>query len=212
MTVIFSLLIWLGCSGSSESQPELRDVTNISVAEQADESQFADDGHGTTINIAEAEGSIVERHKSLGTVPQNAIALWLEAAIKAQQNEDEGWDALTKLTLPLKEDANWKSLGRHTYFVKAIQENNPAFRSFIVGATPENDYTVDMNNLQIKIAYENEKDTRGRKFMIVTSGASMPRPVYLKQSTKTKLFYVSEFSSMYVDVKPPVDPDAERFE
>ena len=212
MTFIFSLIIMLGCSTSSDPQPALRDVTNTSVVEQADKGQFADDGHGTTVNIAEDGGSILSRHESLGTIPQNAIALWLEAAIKAQENDPEGWDALTHLTLPLKEDAQWKSQGRHTYFVKAIEENNPAFRSFFVGATPENNYTVDMSKLQIKIAYENEKDTRGRKFMIVTSGASMPRPIYLKRSTKTKLFYVSEFSSMYVDVRPPIDPNAEQFE
>ena len=211
MTFIFSLIVWLGCSTSLDQQPTLRDVTNIDV-EQANKEQFAEDGHGTTVNIAETGGSILSRHKSLGTVPQNAIALWLEAAIKAQKNDPEGWKALTELTLPLKEDGNWKSLGRHTYFVKAIQEGNPSFRSFIVGATPENNYAVDMKNIQVKIAYENEKDIRGRKFMIVTSGATMPRPIYIKQSTKTKLFYISEFSSMYVDVKPPVDPNVERFE
>lgn len=212
MTSIFSLIVWLGCSNSSDPKPVLRDVTNTAVVEQADAAQFADDGHGITTNISEEGGSVLSRHKSLGSVPQNAIALWLEAAIKAQENDPEGWEALGELTLPLKEDANWKSQGRHTYFVKAIEENNPAFRSFIVGATPENNYAVDMSNLQIKVAYENKRDTRGRKFMIVTSGASMPRPVYVKQSTKTKLFYISEFSSMYVDVRPPVDPEAERFE
>ena len=212
MTFIFPLIVWLGCSNSSDPKPILRDVTNTAGVEQADAAQFADDGHGTTINISESGGSVLSRHKSLGTVPQNAIALWLEAAIKAQENDPEGWEALGELTLPLKEDANWKSQGRHTYFVKAIEEKNPAFRSFMVGANPENNYAVDMSNLQIKVAYENKRDTRGRKFMIVTSGASMPRPVYVKQSTKTQLFYISEFSSMYVDVRPPVDPDAERFE
>ena len=212
MTSLFSLIVWLGCSESSAPKPVLQDVTNTAVVEQADVAQFADDGHGTTINISQEGGSVLSRHKSLGTVPQNAIALWLEAAIKAQDNDPEGWQALGELTLPLKEDANWKPQGRHTYFVKAIEENNPAFRSFMIGATPENNYTVDMNNLQIKIAYENKRDTRGRKFMIVTSGASMPRPIYVKQSSKTNLFYISEFSSMYVDVRPPIDPDVERFE
>ncbi len=88
MTFIFSLIVWFGCSTSLDPQPTLRDVTNIDV-EQANKEQFAEDGHGTTVNIAEAGGSILSRHKSLGTVPQNAIALWLEAAIKAQQNDPE---------------------------------------------------------------------------------------------------------------------------
>jgi len=212
MNTLFALIVWFGCSNSPDPKPQVRDVTNYPVAEQADEAQFADDGRGTTQNISEGSGTILERHKELGNIPQNAIALWLEAAIQAQQNNSEGWDALTELTLTLKDDRNWQSHGRNTYFVKAINEGNPVFRSFIVGATPENNYAVDMNNLQIKVAYENERDSRGRKFMIVSSGSTMPRPIYVKQSTKTKLFYISEFSSMYVDVRPPVDPDAERFE
>ena len=212
MIFIFSMILWFGCSNSSNPQPVVRDVTNTSVAEQAEQGEFADDGHGITVNIVEAGGSILERHKAIGNVPQNAIALWLEAAIKAQNNDQEGWATLKELTLPLREDPKWQTHGRHTYFVKAIHENNPVFRSFIVGATPENNYAVDMNNLQIKVAYENEPDTRGRKFMIATSGASMPRPIYIKQSTTTKLFYITEYSSMYVDVRPPVDPEAEQFE
>ena len=211
MTFIFSMILWFGCSNSSEPKPIISDVTNTVVVEQAEKGQFADDGHGITVNIAEDGGSILSRHKTLGHVPQNAIALWLEAAIKAQNNDQEGWSALTELTLPLREDAKWPTQGRHTYFVKAIHENNPVFRSFMIGATPENNYTVDMDNLQIKVAYENERDTRGRKFMIKTSGASMPRPIYIKQSTKTKLFYITEYSSMYVDVRPAVDPNAEEF-
>ena len=163
MTFIFSMILWFGCSNSSDPKPVIRDVTNSSVAEQAEKGEFADDGHGITVNIVEAGGSILERHKTLGHVPQNAIALWLEAAIKAQSNDPEGWAALTELSLPLRDDPKWATHGRNTYFVKAIHEDNPVFRSFMIGATPENNYAVDMNNLQIKVAYENEPDTRGRK-------------------------------------------------
>ncbi len=211
MNVLFSMILWLGCSNSSESTSSTPSTKSYPVAEQATQEQFASDGRGTTENVASSEGSILERHKKLGKVPQNAIALWLEAAIAAQGNDEAGWNALQELTLPLREDDGWRSHGRNTYFVKAIQENSPAFRSFIVGATPENNYAVDMKNIQIKVAYENAKDIRGRKFMLVSSGSSMPRPIYLKQSTTTDLFYVTEYSSMYVDVQPPIDPNKEQF-
>lgn len=215
LTTFISLFFFLGCGSSDSNQPS---TPTYPVAEQADGSQFSNtqspgfgaDGRGVTENVA-AGGTLLARHKKLGTVPQNAIALWIEAAIRAQQGEDEGWAALTELTLPLREDDSWRSHGRNTYFMKAITEKNPAFRSFIVGATPENGYVVDLDNIQIKVAYENKKDVRGRKFMIVSSGASMPRPIYVKQSTKSKLFYVTEYSSMYVDVQPAIDPDAETF-
>ncbi len=210
MNILLTAILWFGCSDSTDPQPK-KVINDYPVAEQADEGQFADDGRGTTENVAAAKGTILERHKTLGTVPQNAIALWLEAAIKAQQNDQEGWDTLQELTLPLRELDKWESHGSNTYFVKAIKENNPVFRSFVVGAKPENNYAVDMNDIKVKVAYENDKDVRGRKFMIVSSGSSMPRPIYLKQSTTTNLFYVTEYSSMYVDVQPPIDNTKEQF-
>ena len=209
MYIFFSMILWFGCSNSPDQTPTK--APSYPIAEQADVGQFASDGRGTTENVASEDGTIMERHKSLGTVPQNAIALWIEAAIKAQQNDTEGWSALQHLTLPLKDDDGWESHGRNTYFVKAINENNPVFRSFVVGATPENNYAVDLQEIKIKIAYENKRDVRGRKFMVVSNGSSMPRPVYLKQSTTTNLFYVTEYSSLYVDVQPPIDANQEQF-
>jgi len=129
----------------------------------------------------------------------------------AQNGEAQGWNALSELTLPLREENGWQSHGRNTYFMKAIKENNPAFRSFIVGSSPENKYAVDLKDIRIRIAYENTKDSRGRKFMLVSSGSTMPRPIYVQQSNQTNLFYINEYSSMYVDVRPPVDPNKETF-
>jgi len=209
MNIFFSMILWFGCSDSPDPKPTK--APSYPVAEQADVGQFASDGRGTTENVVSDDGTILERHKSLGTVPQNAIALWIEAAIKAQQNNVEGWNALQSLTLPLKDDDGWKSHGRNTYFVKAITEDNPVFRSFVVGATPENNYAVDLTNIKIKVAYENKRDVRGRKFMIVSNGSSMPRPVYVKQSTTTNLFYITEYSSLYVDVQPAIDANQEQF-
>ena len=216
LSSFLSLLLFVGCGSSDQSKNDVP-TKNHPVTQQASTEHFteggtfASDGRGTTVNVAEGGDSVLERHKKFGTVPQNTIALWLEAAIRAQNGEQAGWDALTELTLPLHEDPTWKSHSRNSYFVKAIVEKNPAFRSFIIGAQPDNAYAVDLNQIQIKVAYENQKDSRGRKFMIESSGSTMPRPIYLKQSTKTKLFYVSEYSSMYVDVQAVVDSDAETF-
>ena len=66
-------------------------------------------------------------------------------------------------------------------------------------------------DFKIKVASENKRDVRGRKFMIVSNGSSMPRPVYLKQSTTTNLFYVTEYSSLYLDVQPAIDDTQEQF-
>ena len=50
----------------------------------------------------------------------------------AQQNKKEGWEALGELTLPLREERNWRSLGSNHYFVDRLNKaNNPCFRSLV---------------------------------------------------------------------------------
>jgi hypothetical protein len=207
-----AFVIWMGCSQFVDQTTTSSSNLNQNEPKENSFDYNAEVARGVTINVAAESGSLLDRHKSLGKTPQNAIALWIEAAIRAQNGEAEGWNALRELTLPLRDESSWQSQGRNTYFVKALQEDNPVFRSFIVDATPENNYTVDLTNIRIRIAYENKRDSRGRKFMLISSGSSMPRPIYIQQSTKSKLFYVNEYSSMYVDVKPVVDPDVETFE
>ena len=209
MLTILSTILFLSCT-SVESLIGA-DATDIKV-EQADPSKFAPDPiEGESKPTARIDGTIIQRHAQLGKDPVDAIALWLESAIRAQNGETEGFDALKELTIPLKDIKGWQSHSSNTYFIKAIKENNPAFRSFIVGATPQNSYKVDLKDLKIAIAYEGPSDARGRKFMIETTGSSMPRPIYVQQSTISELYYIKEYSSMYVDVRPPVDPTREEF-
>lgn len=204
---LFFCMIFLGCG--DDSQPSTQHSTTI--AAQASESTQATAPEGATQSTKRVDGSILERHAQLGKDPMDAIALWLEAAILAQENNPEGWNALGHLTIPLKDTPNWRKSGANTYFVEAIEKKSPAFRSFIVGATPENGYKVDINNLQISLAYEGPKDVRGRKMMLNCSGSTMPRPIYVQQSSQSGLYYIKEYSSMYVDVKPVVDPNKEEF-
>ena len=198
----------LGCSGDTKTKTQ---PTQYPTATQASPDSFANSIEGETEPTSRIKGSLLDRHAQLGKDPTDAIALWLEAAIRAQNNEQEGWDALGYLTIPLKDATEWERSGANTYFVEAIHENNPAFRSFVVGATPENNYAVDLNNITISIAYEGERDVRGRKIMLHSSGSTMPRPIYVQESQQTHLYYIKEYSSMYVDVKAPIDPNKEQF-
>ncbi len=212
-TILLSALLFAcGTPGGGEEQknygPTTSTVVGAKAVSEAEDNEVIGKGEAT----ARVDGSILERHQKLGTNPKDAIGLWLEAAVRAQANEQQGWDALKELTLPLRNEANWQKLSSNRYFVDRIKNQNPAFRSFFVGATPENGYSINLSDLRIDIAYEGDKDVRGRKFMLKSSGASMPRPIYLKKSTKSGLFYVEEYSSMYVDVMPPIDKDEEHFE
>ena len=210
MLTILSTILFLACT-STESSNSSSNGPDVKV-EQADPNQFSpepsDEASKPTSRI---KGTVIQRHAKLGKEPVDTIALWLEAAIRAQNGEKEGFDALGELTIPLKDAKGWQSHGSNTYFVKAIREKNPSFLSFIVGANPENNYKVDLSNIRIAIAYEGPRDARGRKFMVETTGSSMPRPIYLQQSTISNLYYVKEYSSMYVDVKAPADPKKEKF-
>ena len=210
------MLIWIwtflffACSlTGNENASSTNNGTNLSQGKVASGSQFAPDPEeieGTTEPTSSKDGSILERHKKLGKNPAYVVVLWLEAAIRAQNNEQEGWDALQYLTIPLKDEPNWKKSQANAFFVPEIENKNPSFRSCIVGATPENGYMIDINNLSIEVHSEGRPSANGRKLMIRCSGANMPRPISLQQSDQSGLYYVKEFSTMYVDVMPPVDP------
>ena len=50
MQILFSMILWFGCSNSSDPKPTK--APSYPVAEQADVGQFASDGRGTTENVA----------------------------------------------------------------------------------------------------------------------------------------------------------------
>lgn len=171
---------------------------------------------GYSLPTSSAEGNLLSRYKELGNKPEMAIALWLEACLRAQMGQDEGWKALGEMTLwtgeRLKNLNGWKKHHSTHYFIKAINGKNVSFRSFFVGADPDNGYDIDMDDLKIEVIRYGGKEAHGHKFFIQSSGSAMPRPISLKVSSKSGLFLINEYSSMYVDVQPPTDPDQEKFE
>ena len=78
---------------------------------------------GDSLPTARAQGSVIERHKELGKDPADAIALWIEAAIRAQLGQNEGWEALGELTLDGKQ-----KMGTRFFSEKHVQfQPGPAF-------------------------------------------------------------------------------------
>ena len=171
---------------------------------------------GVSAATTSAKGSLLDRYEKLGTNRELVIALWLEACLRAQMGQEEGWKALGEMTLwtgeRLKNLKGWKKHHSTHYFVAAIRDGNPSFRSFIVGADPDNGYDIDISDLKVEIIRYGGHEAFGHKFFIHSSGSAMPRPISLKVSSKTGMFVVNEYSSMYVDVQPIVDPDREEFE
>jgi hypothetical protein len=211
MHSILVFLFFLACGDSTE--PTRGQIAARTAEVQAFEEKAKQSVRlGISEPTSRVKGSLLERHAQIGSNPEDAIALWVEAAVRAQAGESEGWEALGELTLTLKDEPNWRRSPRNNYFVKQLDKNAPCFRSLVVGTEPETAYEVDLENIRIELDREDPtSDIRGRKFFVRSSGAEMPRPVYMKQSNKTDLFYINEYSSLYVDVRPPVDPDQETF-
>ena len=222
MTILSILFFFSNLIGCNSSTPEPTNSTQPyqhSGQKIVGKAKSSSSGN-KNINSSSSEGytsrvsgTIVERHAQIGKNPADAIALWVEAALLAQQNKKEGWEALGELTLPLREDRKWRSLGSNHYFVDRLNKpNNPCFRSLVVGATPENGYKYNPKKISVEVVREARKDSNGHKFFVYSSGADTPRPVHLKKSNKTDLWYVNAYSSLYVDVRAAIDPDEERFE
>ena len=158
---------------------------------------------GSPLDNLPQGGSIVDRHASWGKYPEGTITLWLEAVIRVQEGDENAWRAVQYLTIPLKNDPSWMKLAGNSYFVNEVRSKNPSFRSFINGSSPENGYSVDLNNLRVSIESDADNGSLGRKFFLESSGAERARPISLKKSDQTGLYYVNEYSSMYVDVQAP---------
>ena len=83
-------------------QKQNKSVDNVRVIEDDEGTKLAFTT-GDSLPTARAKGSVIERHKELGKAPADAIALWIEAAIRAQMGQKEGWEALGELTLDGKQ-------------------------------------------------------------------------------------------------------------
>ena len=160
---------------------------------------------GSPLDDLPQGGSIVDRHATWGKYPEGTITLWLEAVIRVQEGDEAAWRAVQYLTIPLKDDPSWMKLAGNNYFINEVRSKNPSFRSFINGSSPENGYSVNLDNLRITIESDADNGSLGRKYFLESSGAERARPISLKKSDQTGLYYVNEYSSMYVDVQSPPD-------
>lgn len=159
-----------------------------------------------------AADALLARHREQGATPAGALAVWLEAAM-AYPDDPQGSAAVIRaLTLPLRDDPDWASKPSNRTFVERLEGQPHVFRSYAEGATPDNGYAVDRGSWTLAVDHVEAGDPRGTKIFVRSGGADSPRPAYLKQSTTTGLYYLDEFSSLYVGIRPIVDPDAERFE
>jgi hypothetical protein len=158
-----------------------------------------------------------QQHVLLGTEPQGAVKCFMDAVFVYMNEEtrDQGREMLQYLAMPLMSDTNWDRLPGNRLFVERMV--NPQFhhiwRSYAKGTSPDNGYQMDPNNWELNFerTHRHDDDDRGLQVYLRSSGADNPRVVYVKQSTTSGLWYLNIWHTLFVGVKPPVDPTQEVF-
>lgn len=156
------------------------------------------------------------RHEACGADPVATLKLWFEAVFLYQQSSQRelGRQLLQYLTIPFKPDPGWDRKPSNGTFVERLKNarHQHIFRSYAQGSRPENGYQLDPTDWQLAVERSGE-DPHGRGWTVAlrSSGADSARPVYLKQSSKTGLYFVDKHANVYVGIRPPQDPDAETF-
>lgn len=160
---------------------------------------------------------IVARHEREGTTPEGAMKLWFDAVFLYMDPATRavGQQALAYLTIPLKADAaQWPRRPANGTFRERLEaeRHHHIFRSYARGTSPENGYAMTPEDYALDVVIsQRDPYERGWALHLRSSGADNPRPVYLKQSTKTGLWFVDAFNNTYVGVRAPKDPDVEEF-
>lgn len=158
------------------------------------------------------------RHEEVGKDPKEFCKLWMDACYVYMDEEtrDAGREMIQYLTIPLKDDPNWDADQSNQYFVRALKDKQYIMYSYAKGTSPENQYKCDPQNYELAVTRVNMNpagvETRGIQVYLDSSGADTDRPVYLKKSTKSGLYYMNVHLNVYTDIRPPKDPDKEEFE
>lgn len=156
-----------------------------------------------------------QRHAEAGKTPEGALKLWFDACFVFMNPDTRpaGAEMIQYLTIPYKDQPKWFEAASARLFVERLTraEHQHIFRSYAKGTSPENAYAMDPNEWELNWQRNNPNHEKGLQCYIVSTGADTPRPVYMKQSNQTQLWYVSDHANVYTGIRPPVDPNRETF-
>jgi hypothetical protein len=138
------------------------------------------------------------------------VQSWLEAAIRWPTDKARAQSELSLLTLSFRGTEGWARLPSSRTLVERLDQQTHIFRSYFEGTSPDNGYTIPATRTVLVEAVR-EHEARGVPVTLRSTGADNPRTVYLRQSEQTGDWVLDSFSSLYVGVRPPKDPDQETF-
>ena len=143
-----------------------------------------------------------------GASPEQTVRRWFEAvfAYLDPATREMGRGQLAELTLPFADDPEWDTRPGARVFVTRLTDSrfHHIFRSYLVGATPENDYRVDPGRFELTLADSGEDPFgRGWQVLLSSSGAEAPRSMVLARRGDGRGWVVSAFAAIYAGVRPP---------
>ena len=88
---------------------------------------------------------------------------------------------------------------------RQLKKNPYVIRSYFLGTSPENGYTIQEIAPQVELStnrYSGTAEEGKIKFFIDCSGADSPRPIAVRKNSQAK-WYAHEFSSLIVGIRTP---------
>jgi hypothetical protein len=144
--------------------------------------------------------------------PEKAVKLWFDAVFVYMTKDKElGASLITEMM----KDKNWRTAMRYKYFVERLNGAQHIFRSYAVGATPENDYAMDPENYQLDVTVVSRKPFADKaegefvKLRLVSGGAVSPRPATVEQNSKGE-YKLYEIGGLYTEVRLPKGQDKRK--
>jgi len=150
------------------------------------------------------------QHVLLGGSIEEAAQLFFEACSASMDpsTRDEGRGLLQHLVQPLNSASNWARLpGNRMFSSRSSDERQQhVWRSYLVGATPEHGYRVDVGawELRFEWGYLREADERGTSVFLLSSGADVPWALCLLQDEDSGLWFVNVWDELLAEVRPPL--------
>lgn len=142
--------------------------------------------------------------------PRGAAKLWFDAVF-VYTNGDKELGAL--MITEMSYDKHWQKTQR--YLPKTLDESPYVFRSYAVGATPENDYAMDPQAYEVEVVREDttpfgdKPENEFVKLFIKSSGATNPRPMTFRRNTRGE-YKAYEVGAIYTMVKDPASEKARK--
>ena len=145
-----------------------------------------------------------DRYQTVGASPEGAVRMYFDA-VYSYIDPKRNAEGAKMLRYSLHERQGWENFPSQQTFVSRLK--NPSyhhiFRSYAEGTSPENSYAMDPDNY--RLMFENAQQMADFvRVSIRSTGADSARGVRVQQF-EDGLWYVTECSSTYVEVRQPAN-------